>query len=689
MGLTQKILLFASALVVALVATTLAFTTFQANQLARFTINQGLKETREVWETFQADRYKQLKLGIRVLGNDPAFKAAVANREDQAVREATVLDMLRERGGQDLKADFFIATDPDGLVIARSDRSGGAGEDLSQQEIVLKALEGEESSTIWRQGSRLANAVSVPMQTGPSLVGVLVAGYTIDETLAGQIRKLTHSEIAYLVQDPGKPPQLSVSSLGPKEPALTAALARPDFPAGKGEMESFELELAGERYIGVRIPLRAASGEAVGSALALRSLAEETASFRQFRNSLILVSLVVMALGLGAAYLAARRITGPVRTLVDLVERARDGSFTGAVAVSTSDEIGVLARTFNNLMNDLRQKEQMIDFLREGMTVLKKGAGSGSTLSGSEGTLVATTTLPVVSGGRTAKIEPGQLFAGRYEIVDVVGKGGMGVVYRARDRQLDEVVALKVLRSEALQDDPTLLDRFKQEIKLARKITHRNVLRTHDFGEADGISYISMEYLEGRTVKELIKTRGALPLGVGLYIAKQMCNGLEAAHLTGVVHRDIKPQNMLIIPESTELKIMDFGIARVSEMEGDGASGLTTAGTVMGTPDYMPPEQAQGHPADFRSDIYSLGVVFYEIFTGHLPFGGDSVMAVVVAHIQTPAPPPRQANPAIPPELEAIILRCLEKSPPKRYQRVEEILEGLGAVSTRLDATAA
>jgi serine/threonine-protein kinase len=164
-----------------------------------------------------------------------------------------------------------------------------------------------------------------------------------------------------------------------------------------------------------------------------------------------------------------------------------------------------------------------------------------------------------------------------------------------------------------------------------------------------------------------------------------MCQGLEAAHQQGVVHRDIKPQNILILPETGDLKIMDFGIARVSEMEA-GASGLTTAGTVMGTPDYIPPEQAQGNPADFRSDIYSLGVVLFEIFTGRMPFSGDSVMAVVLSHIQKPPPPPRSLNPGIPPDLEAIILRCLEKQPDRRYQSVGEILKDLVEVSVESSA---
>ena len=673
MGLTQKILVFTSLLVVALVGATLAFTTVQADRLAYETIHQGLSETREVWETFQADRYNKLKLGIRVLGNDPAFKSLVETND-----QATILDTLRERG-QELNADFFIATDPAGVVIARTDRPTAQGDDLSKDPVVIKPLEGEESATVWRQGDRLYHAVSVPMQTGPDLKGVLVAGYGIDEALASQIRKLTHSEIAYLVQLPGQAPRLSVSSLGPRESALRAALGQPAFAAAGSE--PFNVDLGSERWVGVQVPLKSATGETVGSVVPLRSLAQEMASFLRFRNSLVIVSLVIMGLALVLAYLIASRITGPVRRLASVVERARDGSYSGAVEVASRDEIGVLARAFNGLLADLREKEQLIGFLKEGMTDVKK-ADSAPTLSSAA---TASVSAASPSGPHVA---PGSLFSGRYDVLGTIGKGGMGVVYRARDRQLDEVVALKVLRSDVLKDDPTLLERFKQEIKLARRITHRNVLRTHDFGETQGTPYISMEYLEGVTLKDLIRGKGALPLPVGLRIAKQMCLGLEAAHQEGVVHRDIKPQNMLIIPETGDLKIMDFGIARVSEMKA-GAAGLTSTGTVMGTPDYMPPEQAQGQPADFRSDIYSLGIVLYEIFTGHLPFTGDSVMAVVLAHIQKPAPAPRQANPAIPPELEAIILRCIEKSPAKRYQRVEEVLEDLGVVSTRLDATAA
>ncbi|HXU82250.1 MAG TPA: cache domain-containing protein, partial [Polyangia bacterium] len=252
MGLTQKILLFTTALVVALVGATLAFTTFQADRLAQRTVREGLLSTRQAWETFQADRYNKLKLGVRVLANDPAIKAMV-----EAADVATILDTLRERG-QDIKADFFMVTDPNGTVITRSDRPTAQGQDLSKDPLVMKPLEGEESATIWRQEDRLFHAVAVPMQTGPDLKGVLIAGYGLNEVLANDIRKLTHSEIAYLVQGP--PPLLAVSTLGNREGDLRAALSTPELSSPAANSPPFPITLSGDRFMAVTVPLQAATG---------------------------------------------------------------------------------------------------------------------------------------------------------------------------------------------------------------------------------------------------------------------------------------------------------------------------------------------------------------------------------------------------------------------------------------------
>ncbi len=283
----------------------------------------------------------------------------------------------------------------------------------------------------------------------------------------------------------------------------------------------------------------------------------------------------------------------------------------------------------------------------------------------------------VIPGGTTgvetlSGISPGALMGQRFEILAVLGAGGMGVVYKARDRELDDLVALKMLKKELL-GDPGNLDRLKAEIKLARKITHPNVLRTHDFGEIGGMPYISMEYVRGVTLRYLLDQTHRLPFSAGLRLAKQLCAGLGAAHAQGVMHRDIKPENLILEPTGNA-KLMDFGIARpIKRME----AGQTEAGFIVGTPLYLSPEQLEGQEADARADIYSTGVVLYEIFTGELPFNGSSAVDIMMKHLRDPAPPPRVHWPEIPPKLEAIILRCLEKKPEARYRTVEDLQKDL------------
>ncbi len=680
MGLTKKILLFTALLTVGIVAATLGFTTVQANALAQANLNERLTSSRGIWDAFQTDRLGKLKLAVRTLANEPAFKALIEQRD-----AATIADTLMERG-EDLGADFFMATDPAGLVLARSDKPTEHGADLSKDPVVGMSVRGEAAEGLWQEGDRIFHAVSTPMSTGDNQQGVLLAAYALDGTVAKSLSRLTGAEIAFLT---GAGQSLSASSLGPLEPALAAALKT---SGSTKPGEAFDLAIADETYRAMSYPLENAARRPVGALVVLASYAKEMKPFISFRNSLFMVGGLMTVLGLLGAQLIARRITDPISLLVDRVHKARDGSFAGAIPVHTTDEVGALAKAFNGLLNELREKEQFIEFMRTaqpsgGTTnfppvgrTIDPGATLG--LPGATGSGTGTGTLP----GGDANLTIGSSFANRYKVVEMLGRGGMGVVFLAKDNQLDEVVALKTLRSDVLSEDPTLLQRFKLEIKLARKITHKNVLRTHDFGEWMGTPYISMEYLEGVTLKDLQKRKGALPLGVGLQIAKQMCHGLAAAHAQGVVHRDIKPQNMLIIPETGDLKIMDFGIATVSKVKDESQpqdSSITGAGVVLGTPDYLPPELGRGQQADFRSDIYCMGVVLFELFCGRLPFTGESPLQIVVHHMQTPPPLPRSIKPQLPEDLQAVILKCLEKDREKRFQTVDELTGALNAISER------
>jgi serine/threonine-protein kinase len=278
-------------------------------------------------------------------------------------------------------------------------------------------------------------------------------------------------------------------------------------------------------------------------------------------------------------------------------------------------------------------------------------------------------------GLRTPRLDPGTRLGGRYDILGVLGAGGMGVVYKARDLELDDVVALKMLKPGLVADDEQL-DRLKSEIRLARRITHPNVLRTFDFGEVDGRPFISMEYVRGMTLRYLIKQAGRIPYSAALRIARQLAAGLAAAHEVGVLHRDIKPEN-LILESTGNAKLMDFGIARPIQRA---SPGHTQPGTFVGTPAYSAPEQIAGAAVDERADIYASGVLMCEMFSGKVPFEGDSTLEIYTAQMQHEAIRPSAWWPEIPPALEALILRCIDREPGKRYQSATELGEALAGL---------
>src|SRR6185436_6931495 len=275
----------------------------------------------------------------------------------------------------------------------------------------------------------------------------------------------------------------------------------------------------------------------------------------------------------------------------------------------------------------------------------------------------------------------GQMFAHRYRVEQVIGRGGMGVVYKATDTQLDEIVAIKTLPGDVMQRSQEDLERFKREIRLARKITHRNVLRTYDYGEAEGVYFISMEFVRGYTLSELLDeaSNRQMAARATVGVSRQICRGLQVAHEQGIIHRDIKPQNVLINHKG-EVKLMDFGIARMAEAP----EAMTQAGLIIGTPHYMSPEQVQGRQLDPRSDIYSMGVMLYEMLAGRRPFESSSLTGVLTAHITEKAKPLIDLRPDIGREVNAIVMKCLAKDPKERYTDAGALLadlEGYGAAA--------
>jgi eukaryotic-like serine/threonine-protein kinase len=871
LSLGTRIFLATLLLIALSVGTAVAVTFFLIRKVARESAHDSLKSSASVQETIQAQRYDRLQLVARAFLSNSSL-TAYFNQAVESHDTSSLLDLIGQ-GREELGFDFAICLDPKGVVVARTDKTT-TGENLARRPLVAKALEEFQAAGIWREDDVLYYAVAVPVQAQFTVFGYLITGFAITGKQAREVNDLSGADVAFVTDVEGRPKVLASTLPAAFErslaPALTASRELHDqmMKPAAGAPREIQVTLGGEPWLALATPLLDAAGRPVGATVALASMNRELAAYRQIEATLLAAGLVSALLGGLASFLIARRTLAPVRRLAAATEAARQGDYDQKIAVDRGDEVGRLARSFADLLADLREKRDMEAYVTElsrslpepsqgravvggpqsrdvllmgveqrryarvgtdsgpqetlerlgvdltevtsavqaqrgqvdaisGHRVLARFEGQGrgrralaaaarivgsgpdedpaaaedapavaltagravtgpvsfgdqieralvgqpvqqldsllreatpgemllsrevhdelrdsfaaagyrlaerrglvspqphyvvstrmaahvSGVRGSGGTAAGearrTETLTPAGVPTLSGISPGALMGQRFEILSVLGAGGMGVVYKARDRELDDLVALKMLKRE-LWGDRNQLERLKSELKLARKITHPNVLRTHDFGDIDGIPYISMEYVRGVTLRFLLDQSGRLPYSAGLRLAKQLCAGLGAAHAVGVMHRDIKPENLILEPTGNA-KLMDFGIARpVRRVE----AGQTEAGFIVGTPLYLSPEQLQGNPIDTRADIYSAGVVLYEMFTGALPFTAPTAVEVMLKHLREPPPRPSTHWPEIPPRLEAIVLRCLAKEPDARYRSVDELardLEGLSA----------
>ena len=662
-GLEWRIGALLSALVAALVVAAIGAVWLRMQALAHPALEGAvLRASDQVAESL-ASRLERLEMVTRLLANDPPFRAYVAEGD-----APSILDNLEDRLRL-YDCDAIVIADARGEAIADTRRR--AAPRGPPPPLLAAALEGSPAQGIWTgPEGELDLAAAAPFAAGAAAAIVVLEA--LDSALAAELRRTTGAEVIFY-SGPTQALRTGASTLSLSPSQLDRLLA------GAGVVSTNvpgRLDVEGEEFVVKATPLLGGQAQAGVGFVTLRSVDRELAAFRKIQAVLLIVGGVAIPLALALGVLFARRITRPLGVLVRATERVRAGDFAAPLPPDTGDEVGALASAFQAMVAQLKEKEEMDAWI--GALASRAAAEGASTLSqdpGPETDSRAPTAVSAPTLAAPQSIGPGVVLEHRFRVLARVGAGGMGTVWRARDEELGEIVAIKVLPRDVVAAHPERVERFRQEIRLARRVTHRNVLRTHELLELAGHWAIVMEHVDGVSLDRLL-AQGRLPLSAALRIARQICDGLEAAHAQGIVHRDLKPANVLVDSGGT-VKIADFGIARAA----DAADGLTRDGDVLGTPRYMSPEQAQGRPASVRSDVYSAGVLFYEMLCGRRPFPDGPLVVLLRAHAEAEPPHPTSLNPALGVALAAVLMKALAKDPGARQGSARELSEALASAA--------
>jgi serine/threonine-protein kinase len=648
------------------VAVTLA--SRQAGEVAEAKIAADLRVVPPIFAGYVDNQASARKGQVRSLAEEPGTKALLAEALEH---EATLHDTATSFAAG-LAAGAVFLLDEEGRLLTRSDRAPGAeaGRDFSSVSWVSVPLSQERDASSFildvTRTKTLYLVAAAPVHQGAGrerrLLGVLAATFPMDGERVRELAGMTSGEVAFVANlaPRGDPPSLDVL-------AATDALSTPAFLAALAEAKArlapalFQrgdavepLALGGgtSPYLATAIPIRSGSREPVAALLVARSEETEMAVFRRIRRSLLTVAGAALLVALPLSFLLTQGLARPIRELASAAEQIGRGQLQAPLPRSRTGEVGALADAFAFMVSELEAKAQLEGVLAD----LQRRPGD-VTLGGASPTLAPGT-------DPAAALGPGSVFAGRYEVLSVLGQGGMGAVFRVRDRELDAEVALKLLTAPLPGADAGATA-LRQEIRLARMITHANVVRVHDFGESSGSRFLTMEYVPGTTLRELLDRKSALDLAPALQIAKQICRGLVAVHRAGIVHGDLKPQNVMVMASGL-VKLMDFGVARAGVASDPGSP-------IVGTPLYMSPEQVRGAEIDERSDLYSAGVVLFEIFTGRTPFRSHDSVELMGLHVNEPPPSPRSVRPDLPETLSQLILSCLDKAKLRRPGSAAEL----------------
>ena len=685
LSLTARIFLSTAGILLVVMAVTLVLTQMSAERAAESSISRGLRTAEARVHDLLASERDVLAGRLRVYANNAEYRSNIDGADPN------YQDYV-QTAAEETNAAWVQFVSRDGVLRARSDRPSVPQDTLLGSALVVAALNGGQGQGFGANADNTAllQLVSIPVEgAGSRNIGALIAAAIVTDSLASAFAQQTQSDaLVFFVLDSTDTPTMTAATERARGAATAPLLAKASQQlrsdsgavtlAGAAAADTAarvtaldHVDLGGEDFVVRSAIVRRADDSPIGGFTAVRSLDGElrVSGFTDLRRTLLFSGSGGVLLALVAGFFTARRVVRPVTLLAVASRRAADGDYQAQIPEGGNDEIGTLSSAFRRLLADLREKQALVDFV-------SAAAAPGGTRTQMINPNAPTMKLPVGMENLTV-LTPGQTFGNRYEIKSVLGVGGMGMVYKANDRELGEILAIKTLKPEMIAADANALERFKSEIKLARRIAHRNVVRTYDLGEISGMYYITMEYVEGKSLKDLIKDRGRLPASAVLPIAKQLCRALEVSHDEGVIHRDIKPQNMVVQADGV-LKVMDFGIARLATRPKD--SGHTEAGMVVGTPEYMAPEQLLGDELDARADLYATGVVLYECLTGRVPITADTPITLIAKVLEEEPQPPRAVQSDVPAELSDLVMWVLAKEREKRPKSAAELHARLDAI---------
>jgi len=672
LSLYQKVFIAMAGLGILLLGGVLGFSWYQTRRIAAKEIARRLTLAEEAFSNYNQKTREMLAAVNAYISGNSYFVAYMAEAIDNGDRES-ILDQFEEIRNFS-NCDFMIVLNAEGQAVAQT--IGVLSDD--ETAILAQIVEQDDGSRFLvgylSLGSQLFNVALSPVVSGEYLNGYVLVGYEVDNQTAQEIGNITNCNILFFSESE-KGQRLAAGyfeddSISPEELG-SQMLAIQTNAAG---MAPFTLQLAGGDALGKSGLLLSPTGKPVGRYVTMKSVRKEMAPFQRLLQGTLGIGGLAILIMIPLSIAATRRVVNPVNRLVDTIAKVRDGVYDeGQIEVQSQDEIGVMAEAFKNMVRELREQRELIRFLERSVQQVDTDFNEAETISLAP--MSEQTPSIVGQALRSAMTTGGTLPAGfvlgkRYEIMKILGRGGMGVVYQARDRTLDEVVAIKMLHIDNLVQ----ADMLKQETKLARKITHRNIVRIFDLGELQGIQFISMEFIRGTTLKDVMRKVSRIPLSIAIRVVRSMCQGLAAAHEQGIIHGDIKPENV-IINNSGEVKIMDFGVARAAKAQPKEQE------NVSGTPAYMPPEQFEGSPLSTRADIYSLGVLMYEMFTGRLPYVTDNVVEMYRQHKFERPTPIHHLNPRISEDLDKLVIRAMGKTPEDRFGSMMDLLAALRKVS--------